>query len=132
MKQDTIQLEFANTFVGSATSPSGRVVIGQQPDGMAPYHLLFSALGSCFYATFLSVANKKRLQFTRANIVINGVKRDAVPATLQEVVMDFTIVGGTDEDGLRQSAELGAKYCSIHETISQVADVKLNVTFVRE
>ena len=132
MKQDTIQLEFANTFVGSATSPSGRVVIGQQPDGMAPYHLLFSALGSCFYATFLSVANKKRLQFTRANIVINGVKRDAVPATLQEVVMDFTIVGGTDEEGLRRSAQLGAKYCSIHETISQVADVKLNVTFVRE
>ena len=35
MKQDTIELQFANTFVGSATSPSGRVVIGQQPDGMA-------------------------------------------------------------------------------------------------
>jgi putative redox protein len=132
MKQDTIELQFANTFVGSATSPSGRVVIGQQPDGMAPYHLLFSALGSCFFATFLSVANKKKLQFSTAKIMINGVKRDAVPATLQDVVIDFTIVGGTDEEGLKRSAELGATYCSIHETISKVAHVQLNVFFERE
>jgi putative redox protein len=131
MKQDTIQLEFANTFVGSAESPSGRVVIGQQPDGLAPYHLLFSALGSCFYATFLSVANKKKLTFDRANITVNGVKRDATPATLETVIMDFVIVGGTDEEGLMRSAELGAKYCSIHETISKVATITLNVRFER-
>ena len=93
---------------------------------------MFSALGSCFYATFLSVANKKKLQFRSAKIIINGVKRDAVPATLQEVVIDFTIVGGTDEEGLKRSAELGATYCSIHETISKVAHVQLNVFFERE
>lgn len=132
MKQDTIALHFANSFVGSATSPSGRVVIGQQPDGMAPYHLLFSALGSCFYATFLSVANKKKLQFSSAKIIVNGEKRDAIPATLKEVTIDFTIVGGTDEAGLKKSAELGATYCSIHETISKVANVRLNVFFERE
>ena len=41
MKTDNIQLQFSNTFVGSMTSPSGRVVLGAQPDGIAPYHLLY-------------------------------------------------------------------------------------------
>ena len=56
----------ANTFVGSATSPSGRVVIGQQHDGMAPYHLLFSALGSCFMQPF-ECCNKKKLNLAQQN-----------------------------------------------------------------
>jgi putative redox protein len=132
MKTDNIQLQFSNTFVGSMTSPSGRVVLGSQPDGIAPYHLLYGALGSCFYATFLSVANKKQLVFKDANLEISGVKRDTVPATLESVKIVFTIRGGQDEAQLKTSAELGAKYCSIHETISQVATIDLVVNFVRE
>lgn len=129
MKQDTIHLHFANTFVGSATSPTGRIVIGSQPDGMAPYHMLFSALGSCFYATFLSVANKKKLVFRDAEITVDGVKRNAIPATLEKVTMIFTIYGGEDETQLLRSSELGAKYCSIHETISKIAEIELVTQF---
>jgi putative redox protein len=131
MKTDNIQLQFSNTFVGSMTSPSGRVVLGSQPDGIAPYHLLYGALGSCFYSTFLSVANKKKLVFKDANLEISGVKRDTVPATLESVKIIFTIRGGQDEAQLKTSAELGAKFCSIHETISKVATIDLIVNFVR-
>lgn len=129
MKTDNVSLTFSNSFVGSMSSPSGRVVLGQQPDGMAPYHLLYGAVGSCFYATFLSVANKKRLVFKDANIEVSGIKRDTIPATLEYLKIVFTIRGGENHDQLKESAELGAKYCSIHETISKVAKVDLEVIF---
>jgi putative redox protein len=129
MKTDNVSLTFSNSFVGSMSSPSGRVVLGQQPDGMAPYHLLYGAVGSCFYATFLSVANKKRLVFKDANIEVSGIKRDTIPATLEYLKIVFTIRGGENQEQLKESAELGAKYCSIHETISQVAKVDLEVIF---
>jgi putative redox protein len=131
MKTDNVQLQFSNTFVGSMTSPSGRVVLGSQPDGIAPYHLLYGAVGSCFYSTFLSVANKKKLVFKDANLEISGTKRDAIPATLEYLKIVLTIRGGQDEAQLKTSAELGAKYCSIHETISKVAKIDLVVNFVR-
>jgi putative redox protein len=129
MKTDNVSLTFSNSFVGSMSSPSGRVVLGQQPDGMAPYHLLYGAVGSCFYATFLSVANKKRLVFKDANIEVSGIKRDTIPATLEYLKIVFTIRSGENQEQLKESAELGAKYCSIHETISQVAKVDLEVIF---
>jgi putative redox protein len=132
MKTDNVQLTFSNTFVGSMTSPSGRVVLGQQPDGMAPYHLLYGAVGSCFYATFLSVANKKRLVFKDASMEVSGIKRDTIPATLEHLKIVFTIRGGENKEQLKESAELGAKYCSIHETISKVAKVDLDVVFADE
>jgi putative redox protein len=131
MKTDNVQLQFSNTFVGSMTSPSGRVVLGSQPDGIAPYHLLYGAVGSCFYSTFLSVANKKKLIFKDANLDISGTKRDTIPATLEYLKIVLTIRGGQDEPQLKTSAELGAKYCSIHETISKVAKIDLVVNFVR-
>ena len=111
MKTDPVQLEFSNSFVGSATSPSGRVVIGDQPDGMMPYHLLYAAAASCFYATFLGVAQKKRLTFTRASMTVTGVKRDATPPTLETMKMVLTIYQGSDQTKLTESAHLGAEYC---------------------
>jgi len=129
MKTDNVKLQFTNTFVGSMSSPSGRVVLGQQPDGMAPYHLLYGAVGSCFYSTFLSITTKKRLTFKDASLEVSGIKRDTIPATLEYLKIEFTIRGGSNQEQLKESAELGAKHCSIHETISKVAKIDLVVKF---
>ena len=129
MKTDPVTLTFANTFVGSASSPSGRVVIGDQMDGMMPYHLLYGAIGSCFYATFLSVTNKKKLTFDSATIDISGVKRDQVPTTLETLHIIFKIKNPSDKEQLKVAAELGATYCSIHEMVSKVATVTMDVLF---
>ncbi len=129
MKTDLVTLHFGSTFTGSAESPTGRVIIGDQPDGMMPYHLLYGAIGSCFYATFLSVANKKKLTFDRAKIEINGVKRDKIPATLETVHIKFIITNPSDKAQLTEASELGAKFCSIHETVSKVAEVTMDVLF---
>lgn len=130
MKADTVKLSFTDGFKGELVSPSAKINIGQNENGIQPYHMLFGALGSCFYATFLSVATKMRLTFGDANIEVNGNKRDATPATLEWVEIKITISNPSDEEKLRKACELGAKYCSIHETISKVAEMKLVVEFI--
>jgi putative redox protein len=129
MKADTIKMTFDNQFAGEMVSPSGTVPLGRQDGGIAPYHLLFGALGSCFYATFLSVADKMRLQFEDAILEISGDKRDQTPATLEHVTIQMVIYNGSDETKLRKAAQLGAQYCSIHETISKVSKIDLDITF---
>ncbi|PKK93543.1 MAG: osmotically inducible protein OsmC [Tenericutes bacterium HGW-Tenericutes-6] len=129
MKADNVKLVFDKDFVGEMTSPTGTIKLGSQENGMKPYHLLFGAVASCFYATFISVANKMRLSFSDVEIEVSGNKRDAVPATLDYVKIDMVVYNGSDETKLHKAAELGAQYCSIHETISKVAEIELVVTF---
>jgi hypothetical protein len=45
MAVDNIKLAFDPQFVGTMTSPSGTIKLGDQEGGMAPYHLLFGAVG---------------------------------------------------------------------------------------
>ncbi len=129
MKADTVHLKFDSKYVGELTSPTGTIKLGSQEQGMKPYHLLFGALASCFYATFLSVAEKMRVSFTDVDIEVSGNKRDETPATLDQVTIQMVVYNGTDQTKLKRAAELGAQYCSIHETISKVAHIDLVVTF---
>lgn len=52
MALDNIKLKIDSNFIGELESPTGKIKIGDQIDGMEPYHLLFGALASCFYSTF--------------------------------------------------------------------------------
>ena len=129
MKADTVHMTFENGFVGEMISPSGKVKIGKQDNGVAPYHMLFGALGSCFYATFLSVSDKMRLSFDKAEIEVSGTKRDQSPATLEQVHMTLVVYNPSNEEKLRKAAQLGATHCSIHETVSKVANIDLEIIF---
>lgn len=129
MKTDQVVVAFDSNFVGTMTSPTAKVALGGQTNGAQPYHLLYGALASCFYSTFLSVAKKKRLTFKNAVLTVNGTKRDQTPPTLEHVAIEMVVEGATDPEAIKKSAELGAQYCSIHETIKQVAKIDLNVTF---
>ena len=132
MNTDSVSLVFDSSFTGTMVSPTGSVKLGNQPEGLEPYHLLYGALGSCFYATFLGIAIKKRLKFKRATLDINGTKRDELPPTLNHVTISMVIYNASDEVQFRKAADLGAKYCSIHETISKVATIDLNIIFENE
>jgi len=129
MDVESVKLAFTDGFKGMMTVASGTVPIGMTEGGVAPYNLLFGALGSCFYSTFLSIVQKKRLTLEKAELTISGHKRDQVPPTLDHVLIHMVITGASDEQGIRRSAELGAEYCSIHATISKVAEIKLEVVF---
>jgi putative redox protein len=129
MKTDTISINFKNGFKGEMTSPTSLINIGKIDNGAQPYHLLYGALGSCFYATFLSVADKMRLSFQNATVEVSGTKRETLPTTLDYVKIELTIVNSNDEEKMLKAAQLGAKHCSIHETISKVATIDLVVNF---
>jgi putative redox protein len=129
MDVSDVQLRFCDGFKGTLNAPSGAVPIGNEEGGLQPYNLLFGALGSCFFSTFLAIATKKRLTFSEALLTISGRKRDQVPLTLEDVKIRMTVTGASDEAGIRKSAELGAEYCSVHATISKVANIELIVDF---
>ena len=129
MKTDTIQMNYEQGFIGEMVSPTAHVKIGNQENGAQPYHLLYGALGSCFYATFLSISQKMRLTFDRATLEVSGSKRETTPSTLEYVKIDMVVYHPNDEEKMRRAAELGAKHCSIHETISKVATIELVVSF---
>ena len=131
MALDNIRIEWNADFVGEMFSPTAKIPVGDQPNGMQPYHLLFGALASCFYSTFLSITTKKRLTFASASVEISGQKRQSGDVrTLEKVHIVLTVKNPSNEEQIRKSAALGAKFCSIHETISKVAEMSMEVNIV--
>lgn len=130
MSNVKVNLEFKDAFYGQLKTPSHEINVGQGEATMAPYELLYGALGSCLHATFMSVAHKKKCSYESVDYHITGEKREKSPTTLKWVKVTMTIKGASDEAQLRKSAELGAKFCSIYETLSQVAEMTLEVNFI--
>lgn len=124
---EKVKFEFGTDFNGYLEVANGRVEIGK--DAMSPYNLLFGALGSCLYYTFADVAKKKRLEFTGVSMEIDGTKRTTAPATLEHVQIKLIVKGASDEKQFIKTAEIASKWCSIHETISQVATIDMEVLF---
>ncbi len=130
MALDNIKLKIDSNFIGELESPTGKIKIGDQIDGMEPYHLLFGALASCFYSTFLVIAKKKRLKFDYAELEVFGHKETGKEINLlKQVTIKMIVTNPSNELGILKSAELGAKFCSIHETISKVANIDLDIQF---
>lgn len=126
---DKVLFNYQNDFNGEMESPKGKVLIGDQDNGQRPYNLLFGALGGCYYHTFLEIATKKRLSFDGATLEIDGIRRSEAPYTLSNVIMKFNIKNPSNEKQFLKTSELAAEHCSIHNTISAVAEIKLEVTF---
>ena len=129
MKKTSVRLEFTNDFVGTVHAEHGDIHINREGQAIMPYDMLLGALGSCFYSTFLDIARKMRLEYEKADIDIVGVKREETPTHLVTVDMLFTLYGAQDEKGFQRAADLAAKYCSIHETIKQVARMEHTIFY---
>jgi putative redox protein len=72
-----------------------------------------------------------KLDIIEAKVVISGEKKDDDIATLAHVLVEVQIKSPSDEKKLIRSAELGAKYCSIYNTISQIAEMELKIEILR-
>ncbi len=130
MALDNIKQTWDDEFKGVMETPTGKIILGEQKNGIYPYHMMFGALGSCFYATFLSIAKKKRLSFDKATVEVSGNKGTGKEVNLLEkVVIKLVVTNPSNEKALAKSAEWGTKFCSIHETVSKVADIELIVEF---
>jgi len=123
-------INFTNDFKGELITSKAKAPIGSEEGTLAPYDMLFGALASCLYATFLSVAEKKRITFESASIEVTGEKREEVPATLKWVNVKITVKDASKEKGLTQAADLATQYCSIYQTIGHVAEMSWEIDFL--
>jgi putative redox protein len=103
--------------------------IGSKPDAFAPYDLLLGALEGCLVSTFDDVVTKMRLDYTSVEFDVTGIKRDADVATLETCRVEVTVFGGSDEKKLKRAFDIATRYCSVYQTISQVADMSWDITF---
>lgn len=130
MSDYKVNLSFNQDFKGTLETNNSRLTIGMEQGDFRPYQLLFGAMGSCFYATFLEISKKMRLTFKTASLIVDGNKRITVPQTLEDVYVSLTIKDASDQLKIEKAAKLGLDHCSIVETIRQVATVHLEVKFI--
>lgn len=129
----TIHERFSGGFEGELQAPRAKAAIGSGEGRLAPYDMLLGALASCYYSTFLDIIGKKRLSLAGAEIEVSGEKRQEIPATLKWVTLRLSLRGAERsplaDAGFREAAELAGKYCSIYQTLAQVADMKTELAF---
>lgn len=128
-----ISIEFTNGFNGKATNDSGAELIVSS-EQWKPYELLFTALASCMYSTFLDVINKKKLDYDKVTISIDGEKVDDIPSYLKTADIIFSVSGADKDDEkiaarFEKSMNLAAKYCSIFNTLTKVAELNTRLRF---
>ncbi len=106
----------------------GEIQIGGSEQEFLPYELLLGALSSCFYYTLRDILAKKKIEVDEIEIRIEGNKRTERPETLEKAVIHITYVGDISEKDAERSAFLAGKYCSIHHTLSKVAEFTNMIT----
>ena len=124
----TAVIDFKDTFQGQLKLREGVLNIGLADHEARPYDLLQGALVACLHTTFLDILEKKRMTIEFAHYEVEGEKRDEIPTTLKSVHV-LVILPRGNEEALTKSMELAKKYCSVFNTISQVAQMTLEIHF---
>lgn len=130
MTQVNARLHFEKGFKGSLALKSGEIGIGMADNEARPYDMLQGALASCLHATFLDILEKRRIEISYADYVVEGKKKETPPTTLEKVFIKVFIPAHEKDDQIRKSMDLATKYCSVYETISQVASIEIEINFV--
>jgi len=124
-----VNMEFEYAFKGVLKAKRGTVDIGIEEGTIEPYDMVFGALGSCLYSTFLDIAVKKRIVYEGLNMKISGEKRTEVPTTLKTVNVEVTVINPEKEKGLDQAMRLATEYCSVYQTLAHVAEMSYSLNF---
>ena len=123
------QLEFKKDFKGKLILSEGEIGIGMESNEARPYDLLQGALVSCLHSTLLDILTKKRIEIESVSYRVSGEKRDEIPTTLKSVSIEALFSPSDKEDQIRKSVELACKYCSVYNTLAQVAEMTMTVRF---
>jgi len=122
-----VKVNFNESFKGELIAPNGKVSIGSNEGELLPYDLLLGGLASCVHATFLGIARKKRITYDTITYDIEGIKREEVPTTLKDVYVNVTFTNASDKEKIDKSMELACRYCSIYQTLANVAEMHLKI-----
>lgn len=117
-----IELHFKETYRADMHTPDALVQVGGD-DGLLPYDMLFGALAACLHSTFLGVLKRRQCTVKAVSYTIDGEKRTEIPTVLSWITIQAKIVSNESEEILREIFEQAAAQCSIHYTLSQVAEI---------
>ena len=91
-------------------------------DRILPYDLTYSAIAACLYSTFLDVLEEMQLHVEQAIVDVNGVKRETVPPTVQNLFIHVQVKSTDELMQLRMILAKAASRCSMVQTFAQVAE----------
>lgn len=126
-----VNVKFDSGFNGDSSSDRSPYTFEVGKEKAYPYELAMSGLISCFYSTFMDVAVKKRLKWESCDIEMNYEKDlEATPSFLKtaELKISVKILEG-DAEAFDKSFTMAAKYCSLYQTFSKVADVSWSAEY---
>lgn len=126
-----VSLDFIPDNGGTAVTDRGyslNILSGE--NSARPYELLSMALASCLYSTFEDIYKKKRLSCESVSVDVAGKKRAETPKFLEVCDVKFTVRAADKIPGFEKSFELACKYCSIFQTLSKVAEMKTEISFI--
>ncbi|NLA96099.1 MAG: OsmC family protein [Clostridiaceae bacterium] len=123
---DHIKAVFAPHYHGHVQGKRGSLVMGPEENEFGPYDLVLAGLSGCFYLTFLGITEKMQLSYDQVIIDIKGEHRKEPPTTLEHIVIEMTIKGANTEKEKQflRATEIAGKYCSVYQTLSQVAEIE--------
>ncbi len=121
IRSATLRHEGGDRFV-AITGTGRRPVFGDAPeaDELSPMETVVAALAACSAMDVASVALKKRQSFTRYEVRVEAVQRDAYPQVLTRVDVLHEVEGpAVSVPAIRRCIELSAlKYCPVNAMLS--------------
>ncbi|OGO40976.1 MAG: hypothetical protein A2Z04_05160 [Chloroflexi bacterium RBG_16_57_9] len=102
--------------------------------GMKPSDLLLVALGGCVAVDVVGILEKKRQKVTGISIRVTGEQDNEPPWAFRRIHQAFVIRGrNLSVPAITQAIELSIKkYCSVHATVSGVAEVTSDFEIIEE
>jgi putative redox protein len=111
------------------TDSGASVTLGGKANDFSAYELLLGGLSHCLFSTYESLAEKMKVEYDGMDMSITGIKRDEKVATLKTVDIEVLAKGIVDQDKFTKAFETATRYCSIFNTLAQIAEMRWNITF---
>ncbi len=123
---DHIKAVYEPRYHGHVQGKRASLVMGHGENEFSPYDLVLAGLSGCFYLTFLGITEKMQLSYDQVIIDIKGEHRKEPPATLEHIDIEMTVKGADTEKEKQflRATEIAGKYCSVYQTLSQVAEIE--------
>jgi len=93
-------------------------------DGVLPMEMLLMGLGGCSAFDLIEILRKQRQTLAGLEIIINGERREKIPAVFETIHVHYKLSGELDEKKVERAISLSLqKYCSAYEMLSKTAKI---------
>lgn len=118
-------VRFREGFHGIYEVGDQKLEIGNKK--IRPYDMTYGAVASCLYATLLGYAKEQGLHIDGADVVVDGVKRETSPTTLEHVTILIRIDSPEPMESLQKAMDYAMANCSMVATVAMVAKIDAGI-----